>query len=227
MVQTKMVVFDIAGTTVKDKGNIAETFQQAFQEYGIEVAVDEVNKVMGWRKIDAVKSLLELYRPGATTEQPELVEKIHDAFTKNMVTFYENDTELVPLPFAEDLFSSLRNSGVKVCLNTGFTDIITQTILVRLGWGKGKMIDDFISSDQVAEGRPHAYMIKEMMKRNGITDTASVVKVGDTEVDVLEGRAALCGKVIAVTTGAYTREQLVTYRPDYIIDSLSELIPLL
>lgn len=224
---TKMVVFDIAGTTVKDKGNIAETFQQAFLEYDIEVTVEEVNKVMGWRKIDAVKSLLELYRPGATTDHAGLVEKIHDGFTRNMVSFYENDKELAPLPFAEEVFSSLRKSGVKVCLNTGFTDIITQTILVRLGWGKGKMIDDFISSDQVEEGRPHTYMIKELMKRNGITESNAVVKVGDTEVDVMEGRAALCGKVIAVTTGAYTRAQLETYRPDFIIDSLSELIPLL
>lgn len=224
---TKMVVFDIAGTTVKDKGNIAETFQQAFLEYDIEVTVEEVNKVMGWRKIDAVKSLLELYSPGATTNHAGLVEKIHDGFTRNMVTFYENDKELAPLPYAEEVFASLRKSGVKVCLNTGFTDIITQTILVRLGWGKGKMIDDFISSDQVEEGRPHAYMIKELMKRNGITEASTVVKVGDTEVDVMEGRAALCGKVIAVTTGAYTRVQLETYRPDFIIDSLSELIPLL
>jgi phosphoglycolate phosphatase-like HAD superfamily hydrolase len=50
-----------------------------------------------------------------------------------------------------------------------------------------------------------------------------VVKVGDTEVDVLEGRNAQCGKVIAVTTGAYTRAQLEQYSPDHIIDSLEQL----
>jgi phosphoglycolate phosphatase-like HAD superfamily hydrolase len=30
--------------------------------------------------------------------------------------------------------------------------------------------------------------------------------------------------VVAVTTGAYTKEQLVKYQPDHIIDSL-ELLP--
>ncbi len=48
----------------------------------------------------------------------------------------------------------------------------------------------------------------------------TVVKVGDTSVDVLEGQFAGCGLVVAVTTGAYTREQLVEYQPDHIIDSM-------
>jgi phosphoglycolate phosphatase-like HAD superfamily hydrolase len=50
-----------------------------------------------------------------------------------------------------------------------------------------------------------------------------VLKVGDTEVDVNEGRNANCGMVVAVTTGAFTREQLEQYKPDYILDSLAEL----
>jgi phosphoglycolate phosphatase-like HAD superfamily hydrolase len=33
--------------------------------------------------------------------------------------------------------------------------------------------------------------------------------------------------VVSVTTGAYTRAQLEQYRPDHIIDSLEELIPII
>jgi Predicted phosphatases len=62
-----------------------------------------------------------------------------------------------------------------------------------------------------------------LMKRFNITDAVTVVKVGDTEVDVLEGRNTGCGLVVAVTTGAYTREMLENYHPDKIIDSLHEL----
>jgi phosphoglycolate phosphatase-like HAD superfamily hydrolase len=47
--------------------------------------------------------------------------------------------------------------------------------------------------------------------------------VGDTEVDVLEGRNAGCGLVVSVTTGALSREQLTVFGPDMIIDDLTEL----
>jgi phosphoglycolate phosphatase-like HAD superfamily hydrolase len=66
-------------------------------------------------------------------------------------------------------------------------------------------------------------MIQAIMQQFGISDASKVVKVGDTEVDILEGRSAGCGMVIAVTTGAYTQEQLTIYEPDFIIDSLQEL----
>ena len=42
-------------------------------------------------------------------------------------------------------------------------------------------------------------------------------------MDIEEGRNANCGLVVAVTTGAYTREQLQQCNPDYIIDSLQQL----
>jgi len=61
----------------------------------------------------------------------------------------------------------------------------------------------------------------------GIVSPGQVLKVGDTEVDVEEGRSSACGKVVSVTTGAYTREQLQSYGPDFIIDDLRELLPII
>jgi phosphoglycolate phosphatase-like HAD superfamily hydrolase len=46
-------------------------------------------------------------------------------------------------------------------------------------------------------------------------------------VDVEEGRNAACGIVVSVTTGAYTRDQLASYGPDFIIDDLKELLPII
>ena len=110
---------------------------------------------------------------------------------------------------------------VAVFVNTGFTKEITDTILERLNW-KGH-VDEFISSDEVEAGRPQPFMIRELMQRLSVTDASEVIKVGDTEVDVEEGRNAGCGKVISVTTGAYTRNELEQYQPDYIIDNLDNL----
>jgi phosphoglycolate phosphatase-like HAD superfamily hydrolase len=54
-----------------------------------------------------------------------------------------------------------------------------------------------------------------------------VVKVGDTPVDVEEGRQVRVGFVVAVTTGAFERAALRACAPDHVIDSLAELPPLL
>lgn len=220
----QLVVFDMAGTTIRDKGNVGKAFIDAFKENGIEVPLEEVKKVMGWRKIDAVKILLKKYHD---TAREDLAEKIHDAFIRNMIRHYEEDSTLSALPFVEETFAHLKQRGVKIALNTGFPRSIADTILRRLNWEAGKTIDAVIASDEVPEGRPHPYMIRSVMKQLQVTDANAVAKVGDTEVDVEEGRSAGCGLVVSVTTGAYSRGQLEQYKPDKIIDSLAELSSLI
>lgn len=222
--RTALVVFDIAGTTVADKDHVNQAFRTALAEAHIQVPIDEVNTLMGYRKIEAITRMVVKHAPQVTgSDQAELVNRIHDRFNRIMVDFYRTDADLEPLPFAEELFALLQEKGIKVALNTGFTRVITDAILQRLGWDTAAYINKVICSDEVPEGRPQPYMIRSIMQELGITDAAEVVKVGDTEVDVNEGRNAGCGKVISVTTGAYTREQLSAYQPDAIIDSLQEL----
>jgi phosphonatase-like hydrolase len=219
---TKLVVFDLAGTTVADSGNVNDSFRNAFISAGIEVPKSEVDKLMGYRKIEAISLIVDKYRPNIS-DRVELIKKLHDDFNDEMVDFYLNDPEIMPLPHAEDIFEWLNQQGVKVGLNTGFTRRITNAILQRLGWDQDPFVNIVVCSDEVPEGRPKPFMIQKMLENLSITSPQLVVKVGDTEVDVLEGRKAGCGVVVSVTTGAYTREQLKTYNPDFIIDSLLEL----
>ncbi len=220
--KTKLVVFDIAGTTVTDKGNVADAFMSAFSMEGIEVDLTEVKKVMGYRKKDAIVMLLQKFHPEKAREET-LVAQIHSNFEEKMLEFYMSEKDLLPLPHAEDTFRWLHSQGIFVALNTGFTRLITEGILYRLGWKENPLIDEIICSDEVEQGRPAPFMINRIMENLGVSDPAEVMKVGDTEVDVLEGRNAHCGHVISVTTGAYTRNQLEHFNPDHIIESLSEL----
>ncbi len=216
----QLVVFDIAGTTVRDTGNVAKAFIDAFNAFNIDVPVTTVNQVMGFRKIDAIRMLL----PG---ENGLLAERVHEAFTRNMLAWYENDPELTPLPEVEAVFLLLKQCGIKIALNTGFTRAVTNAILQRLQWNVPETIDMVVCSDEVPEGRPQPFMIETIMKQLGISDSKAVVKVGDTKVDVEEGRNAACGLVVSVTTGAYSRSELELCKPDYIIDSMAGLPALL
>jgi len=222
----QLVVFDIAGTTVRDKGSVAHSFMTAASEYGIQIPLQEVNKVMGFRKKEAIRMLLDTFYTGQQDKE-ELIENIHDRFNQLMIRFYEQDPELSPLPHTEETFAWLKGKGIRVALNTGFTRAITDAILHRLGWNGHPVIDCVVCSDEVPQGRPHPFMIRHIMQQLQLSDAQQVVKVGDTEVDVEEGRNAGCGLVVSVTTGAYTRRELEQYHPDRIIDSLAELPPLI
>ena len=224
--QIQLVVFDMAGTTVADRGNINEAFRTAFLSAGITVNADDVDTVMGYRKIEAIKIIINKYAPDLS-EDERIIHDIHDVFEKTMIEFYEEDEQLAPLPFTLSAFQLLQERNIKVALNTGFTRSITNAILERLGWIDNPLINTIICSDEVPEGRPYPFMIQNIMQQLLIENVEDVVKVGDTEVDIKEGRNAGCGLVVAVTTGAYTKEQLQKYHPDYIIDSLEELIPLI
>ncbi len=227
MSSIQLVVFDIAGTTIRDNGNVAEAFISAFRDYGFEMPLPEVKLVMGFRKIDAIALLLEKFAPEKAADEV-LIDRIHTRFIDKMIEFYLNDETLSPFPHTEKVFAALKGKGIKIALNTGFTRSITDTILHRLRWDdRSELIYQVICSDEVPHGRPSADMINTLIEDLGISSPKNVLKVGDTEVDVQEGRNAACGKVVSVTTGAYTREQLQQYNPDYIIDDLEQLLPII
>lgn len=220
----QLVVFDIAGTTVADKGDVAGCFITAFKNNGFDIPAKSVNEMMGFRKIEAIKRLMDRYYPKEASEV--LVEKIHTDFINAMVSFYDTTNDLHPLQNVEETFRKLKEKNIAVALNTGFTRKVTDTILQRLGWENG-IVDMVVTSDEVPEGRPAPYMIRSIMDRLHIHSPKNVMKVGDTEVDIKEGRNAGCGIVVGVTTGSYTRQELETYNPDYIIDNLKEVLTLI
>ncbi|HEV9038479.1 MAG TPA: HAD hydrolase-like protein [Puia sp.] len=227
MSSIQLVVFDIAGTTVRDNGQVAEAFISAFGDFGFEMPLAEVKKVMGFRKIDSITLLLEKFAP-EYMDDDILIDRIHTRFIDKMIDFYRNDEDLAPLPHAEEVFASLHSKGIRIALNTGFTRSITDTILHRLRWdNRHPYIDKVICSDEVTNGRPFPDMIQTLIADLGIASPDKVMKIGDTEVDVEEGRNANCGTVVSVTTGAYSRQQLEGYQPDFIIDDLRELLPII
>ena len=66
-------------------------------------------------------------------------------------------------------------------------------------------------------------MILLAMKNTGITDAEKVLKVGDSAIDIEEGKNANCGITVGVLTGAQNRAQIQEANPTYIIESLNEL----
>jgi phosphonatase-like hydrolase len=215
-----LVVFDLAGTTVDDGDAVNRCLRDALSGAGFDASPDAVNAVMGLPKPVAIRSLVE------GTGLVDRVDAIHADFVSRMIRFYAEDPSVAEVPGTGRTFSALQGAGIRVAVDTGFSRDITRTILDRLGWLRDGLVDASASSDEVTRGRPHPDMILKIMADLGVSDPRSVAKVGDTPSDLEEGAAAGCGRVIGVTRGTHTREQLLPYPHTDLIETVADL-PLL
>merc|ERR1712032_224696 len=98
-------------------------------------------------------------------------------------------------------FAELRRRDVKICVGSGFPQHVVDAIVKNMGW----VVDGAFSSEALGKGRPDPIMVKVAVQHCGITDPQAVVKVGDTVVDVEEGRNAGV-LTVAVLTGTQSHE---------------------
>jgi phosphoglycolate phosphatase-like HAD superfamily hydrolase len=79
----ELVVFDIAGTTVEDRGQVPAAFNAAFEEQGIAVTPEQLSGVRGASKRQAVR---ELVPPGPDRER--IAETVYDSFCERLTRLY-------------------------------------------------------------------------------------------------------------------------------------------
>lgn len=216
----KLVVFDLAGTTVHDGDAVASCFRAALASFGVEPERAAVNAVMGLPKPEAIRVLLA---GAGRVAVGDAITIIHADFVRRMCHYYATSPEVREIAGAGEAFATLRKAGVKVALNTGFSREVTKTLLDRLCWTAPAVIDADVTSDEVERGRPHPDMIRLLMGRLGVTDAREVAKVGDTRADLQEGQSAGCGLVIGVTSGAFTREQLLACPHTHVVASVADV----
>ena len=230
----QLIVFDMAGTTVRDRHEVLDCFEQACRADGIQAGRTRLNALMGVSKLE-VFQLLWREQLGAVAVDEVIREKAEQSFQRfrTMLEAHYQTAPVEAVAGAEELFAWCRAQGIRVALNTGFYRVVTMIILQRLGWdkglddqyvgGTGSVIDLSLTSDEWPQGRPAPYMIQHAMQVFGITDPLRVIKIGDTPVDLQEGRRAGCRLSLAVTNGSHTREELAKCDNDGLLDDLREL----
>lgn len=215
-----LAVFDMAGTTVTDDFFVENALQKAFEKAGISLQGLDTAPLMGYPKPIAIQMILE--QLGVEFDDDSIA-VIHRDFVAEMISFYALSPAVAPMPGAEELFGYLKKGGAKITLNTGFSRNIAAVIVERFGWQKQGLIDAFIGSDEVAQGRPYPDMINSLKEQLQIPANARVLKVGDTVVDVMEGRNVGCTFNVAVTTGSTPKEVLLQQGPTHTVAGLSEI----
>ena len=219
----QLAMFDMAGTTVNDKVDghplMVVSMMRAFAKHGIELVPDVINKHRGKQKSEAIQTLLR----EVAELSPADAERVGDSVYRDFLHELESNlSSISEIDGATELFRYLKSKDIYVGVGSGFPMQVVQAIVSQLGWLEKGLLDYVGSAEQIGVGRPNPKMIHDAMRRFSVTDGQKVVKIGDTVVDVQEGKNAGAWTV-AVLTGSQTEAQLRAAAPDYILSSIREL----
>ncbi len=219
-----MVVFDMAGTTINENNIVYKLLHQVLIDDGYDCSLDLVLAIgAGKEKKAALKDILiEL----GVFAPDNIAERLHQIFNDKLANIYTT-APIVSMDGAEELFAQLKLMEIKVVLNTGYDSKTAHFLLQKLHWEIGNHIDGLITASDVLHGRPSPDMIFLAMQQLHITDANLVVKIGDSIVDIEEGKNANCGLTIGITTGAQDEQMLQMANPDYIIHHLQDILLLI
>lgn len=228
MKEIKLVVLDMAGTTVMDQHEVEYCFKQAAIKNNLQASDERILALQGYAKL-YVFTLLWTEQIGEGN--PRISELAAQSYA-DFKTILENHYRTQPVYPTEGclaLFDALHQKGIKIALTTGFYREVADIILNRLGWTPSihakEGIHLSVTPDEVnGEGRPSPAMIQYAMEKLGITDVAEVINVGDTPVDLLFGKNAGVRYALGVCNGTHTREQLAAHPNDGLLGNISELI---
>ena len=214
--ELELVIFDLAGTTVEDRGQVPGAFTAALAEHGIEVTAEQVKGVRGLSKRQAV-----LHFVPAGSDQARLAEEAYASFRAHLAQQYTAES-VRAIPGAAPAFRWLREHGVRVALNTGFDRAITDLLLGALGWAGGT-VDAVVCGDDVTRGRPAPYLVFRAMELTGAGSVHRVATVGDTTLDLQAGYNAGIRWNIGVLSGAHDRQSLARAPHTHLIPSVAEV----
>jgi phosphonatase-like hydrolase len=216
MDELKLVVFDMAGTTVKDTGQVTAAFTAALAEHNIAVTAEQLSSVRGSSKRQAV---LHFIPEGP--DRTDRAERAYASFREHLAKRYKIEG-VEPIAGAERVFQWLREHGVRVVLNTGFDRDITGLLLTALNWREG-IVDAVVCGDDVKQGRPAPYLIFHAMEATGTTSVRQVANVGDTVLDLKAAHNAGTQWNIGVLSGAHDRRLLERTPHTHLLQSIEEL----
>jgi len=217
----KMIVFDMAGTTIDEDNIVYKTLHKSINHHGVSVDLPTVLAIgAGQEKLTAIKDIVTKF---GRTEDLEKAEDMYHYFMHQLQAAYE-EFDIKAMPNAELVLVHLRSKNKLVVLNTGYDRATAQFILNKIKWVQFYHYDLLVTATDVEKNRPAPDMIQYAMNLFSIKDPKQVIKIGDSKIDIEEGKNANCLYSIGITTGAQSSEQLQEALPDTIINDLNDLL---
>ncbi|MFJ7412090.1 HAD family hydrolase [Streptomyces sp. NPDC098077] len=234
----RLIVLDMAGTTVADGGLVEQAFSAAAQRLGVRPGSDEHARQLAYVRATMGESKITVFRhlfadEGADGDGDETGGESggegEDKAQRANIAFEEAYGELVdggriaPVPGAREAVERLASEGRTVVLTTGFARTTQDAILAALGW-QDLVPLTLCPADAGGRGRPFPDMVLAAFLRTAaVDDVRRTVVAGDTSYDMLSGLRSGAGIVAGVLTGAHGRDQLTRHGATHVLGSVAEL----
>lgn len=227
------VILDWAGTTV-DFGSFAPTaaFIRLFAQQGVTISAAQARTGMGLMKKDHLRTILALADVRASWHT------VHQAYPDDAtIDAMYADFELrqiesigdyaTPIPGLLETVAFIRKHGWKIGATTGYTRPMMAALLPA-AQRHGYTPDAWVTPTDVPAGRPYPWMCYQQAIQLETFPLATMVKVGDTLVDVEEGLNAGMWTVGVSLSGnmlGLTQEEFAALSPADINAHRSAIVP--
>jgi HAD superfamily hydrolase (TIGR01509 family) len=215
-------LFDLDGTLVDSVYQHVRAWHLALREEGIDLSVWRIH-----RKIGMSGGLFtnQLLRELGREVDAETIARLRE---RHANAFLELASEVVPLPGAVELLSSLERLDLPWAIATSGRMITAEPNIKSLGLSLQDTT--LVTRDQVNYAKPDPDLFVEAARRLRTTTVGSYV-IGDSIWDMLA--AARCGALgVGLLSGGYGREELeragalrVYDDPADMLDHLDEIAP--
>lgn len=191
----KLAVFDWAGTTV-DYGCMAPyvVFDETFKAKNIYLDKAEILEPMGMEKRDHIRALLSTQKATAQWQKvygrdwsESDINEMYESFESRLAKVVADFSE--PIDGVVETIKELRENGIMIGSTTGYTGAMMENVIPKAK-ELGYEADYVVTPEIVGGGRPAPFMIYENMRKFNVYPPESVIKVGDTVMDILEGKNA-------------------------------------
>lgn len=211
MNKLRAIIFDLDGTLIDSSRAIVKCVNFALAQKGLPPANDwEIKRRIG-------TPLDEIFSHFTEADPPDLVRLYREQYRR---VFLE---KTFLLPGVSEVLSSLKTQGYLLALATTKPRYFAEPILENLG--VRHFFDAVAGAEEVERLKPAPDLLHLAMSRLG-SQLTETLYVGDHPVDVGAASAAKV-KIICVATGFWSRGELEKLNPTAVLESLSELPPLL
>lgn len=207
-----LYVFDLDGTLVDTRLDIARALQKALGEAGFpQPGLEDVTKAIGG---GARKALLRL----TGLKDEELDPKLQENFEAIYEQMCSDNTSVYP--GAEELLRRLKARGAKLAVVT--MKIRTATHRILKHHGLFDLFDAVLSFDDIEKRKPNPDSLFMLQKRFGVP-LEQILMVGDSMTDLEYAKAAGVD-ACAVTHGYGVLEDMKAAGPRYMISGFAEML---
>ena len=205
-------LFDVDGTLLDSTDYVIGAMEHVLRLYGrTPPPRQQIGVVLG-------PALADCYRVLAPDLNPAPLVTAHRAWQKERV----QTMTIHPYPHAIETLRTLQNAGVRCAAVTARSKVSSLGTLENAGLAG--LLEFVISAEDAPRTKPHPDPLFMALERMRLTPRQAVF-VGDTEADIVAGRAA--GMVTVGVTYGFFGEALAAAKPDHLIGDIAELTPLL